>query len=102
MIYVRPDGTKIPKLWLERAERLTAKLDVIADPDERKRFIDDHAECWREIKDKLLEMPHGKCWYSEALGDVSDWHVDHFRPKAEYHWLAFDWRNFRVSGSISV
>jgi uncharacterized protein (TIGR02646 family) len=100
MIYVRPDETKIPGLWLERAQRLTTELDAIDDPEERSRFINDHADLWREIKDRLLEMSYGKCWYSEALDDVSDWHVDHFRPKSEYHWLAFDWHNFRISGSI--
>ena len=53
-----------------------------------------------------------KCWYSEAPDAVSDWHVDHFRPKKRtldedktehegYHWLAFDWRNYRIAGSYT-
>jgi uncharacterized protein (TIGR02646 family) len=79
---------------------MSIALDAIDDPQERKKFIDDHAEIWRGIKENLLEMSYGKCWYSEAPDTVSDWHVDHFRPKSEYQWLAFDWRNFRVSGSI--
>jgi uncharacterized protein (TIGR02646 family) len=45
-------------------------------------------------------MSHNKCWYTEASEAVSDWHVDHFRPKSTYQWLAFDWSNFRLSGGI--
>jgi uncharacterized protein (TIGR02646 family) len=78
--------------------------------DARKAFIDKHARVWGEIKDQLLAMSHGKCWYSEAPDAVSDWHVDHFRPKGKardedgtehdgYQWLAFDWKNYRIAGS---
>lgn len=100
MIYVRLDSAKIPAEWLARAEHFTRNLEVIQDAEERKRFIEAHAGLWREVKCNLLEMSHGKCWYSEARDDVADWHVDHFRPKTEYQWLAFDWRNFRIAGAI--
>ncbi len=54
-------------------------------------------------------MSYGKCWYSEAKDAGANFDVDHFRPKAEakraenlvdvegYAWLAFDWKNFRLS-----
>jgi len=56
-------------------------------------------------------MSHGKCWYSEAPDAVSDWHVDDYRSKKRtldedkteydgYHWLAFDWKNYRIAGSF--
>ena len=75
-----------------------------------KAFIDANSGVWGEIKNELLEMSHGKCWYSEAPDAVSDWHVDHFRPKKRaldedktehegYYWLAFDWKNYRIAGS---
>jgi uncharacterized protein (TIGR02646 family) len=99
MIYVRLDPSKIPPDWLEKAQKLKAQLDAIQDPTERAKFIKEH-DIWGEIKNWLLEMSHGKCWYSEAPDAVSDWHVDHFRPKAWYQWLAFDWQNFRVCGAI--
>jgi uncharacterized protein (TIGR02646 family) len=111
MIYIPVDEKKIPAEWTERAQRLTDQLREIDDPGEREKFIDRHRSVWAEIKDALLEMSHGKCWYSEAPDAVSDWHIDHFRPKKRtvdldgtkhegYHWLAFDWRNFRVCGSF--
>jgi uncharacterized protein (TIGR02646 family) len=44
-------------------------------------------------------VSHQKCWYTEADDSVSDWHVDHFRPKANYQWLAFEWTNYRIAGA---
>jgi uncharacterized protein (TIGR02646 family) len=110
MIYVYQDPTKIPKVWLDKVKKLQTKLEALATVAERKKFIDDRPKVWGEIKGKLLEMSHGKCWYSEAPDAVSDWHIDHFRPKGRakdedntahegYDWLAFDWKNYRIAGS---
>jgi uncharacterized protein (TIGR02646 family) len=66
---------------------------------------------WGELKDDLENLSFGKCWYSEAKEIASHYHVDHFRPKlrcrditgkvdgAGYWWLAYDWKNYRLSGS---
>lgn len=97
--------------WVEKAERLTQQLVGASSNKERKRIIDKSTSHWKDFKSKLSELSHGKCWYSEAREIVSDYHVDHFRPKGRalqldkterdgYWWLAFDWRNYRLSGSI--
>lgn len=110
MIFVFRDQTKIPQEWLDEVTALQAELEQLPTAEERKAFIDAHAGIWGRIKDQLLEMSHGKCWYSEAPDAVSDWHVDHYRPKKRaldedktehdgYHWLAFDWNNYRIAGS---
>jgi uncharacterized protein (TIGR02646 family) len=110
MIYIFQDETKIPKRWLMKVARLQARLEQLCTPVARKEFIDANSNVWGEIKNQLLEMSHGKCWYSEAPDAVSDWHVDHFRPKKRvlderkvehdgYYWLAFDWKNYRIAGS---
>jgi uncharacterized protein (TIGR02646 family) len=100
MIYVHLDETKIDRKWLEKAEKALAKIEKMDDPDKRAKFINRCGGLWRALRDSLLAMSHGKCWYSEAPEAVSDWHVDHFRPKSLYQWLAFNWRNFRISGAI--
>ncbi|WP_417799019.1 hypothetical protein [Terasakiella pusilla] len=111
MIFVYQDQAKIPNNWLEKVAKIQAELEKKETVEERKAFIDANSGVWGDIKDELLEMSHGKCWYSEAPDAVSDWHVDHFRPKKRaldedktqhegYHWLAFDWMNYRIAGSF--
>ena len=110
MIFILQDASKIPSAWLAKVANLRAELEALPHAAARGAFIDQHSSVWGEIKDQLLEMSGLKCWYSEAPDAVSDWHVDHFRPKKRaldedrtehegYHWLAFDWRNYRIAGS---
>lgn len=110
MIYIFQDASKIAQAWLDKVALLQQELERLATHDERKAFITAQNGVWGEIKNELLAMSHGKCWYSEAPDAVSDWHVDHFRPKNRaldedktvhdgYTWLAFDWKNYRVAGS---
>ncbi len=84
-----------------------AKLKVQA----RNKVIDDNSGHWGELKDWLLALSHGKCWFTEAKDLCSHWHVEHFRPKKlaknldgterdGYWWLAFDYSNFRICGSV--
>jgi uncharacterized protein (TIGR02646 family) len=100
MIYIHLDETKIDTKWLERADKAIAKIEQMDDRIKREKFINKCSGVWKALRDPLLAMSHGKCWYSEAPDTVSDWHVDHFRPKSLYQWLAFNWMNFRISGAI--
>ena len=110
MIFIFQDESKIPAAWLKKVAVLQNNLEKFPNASARKTFIDGHSTVWGQIKSQLLEMSRGKCWYSEAPDAVSDWHVDHFRPKKRaldedktehegYHWLAFDWKNYRIAGS---
>lgn len=85
-------------------------------PEKRKAIIKANSGIWSELKPIFLQWSFGKCWYSEAREIGSDYHVDHFRPKGRirihpdfphiqqaedgYWWLAFDWRNYRLSCGI--
>lgn len=102
MRYIYLDASKIDADWLKKATEITSKIQAEADHSKRRELIKKNAALWGkpEIKDALLAMSLGKCWYTEADDCVSDWHVDHFRPKASYQWLAFDWTNYRISGGI--
>ena len=103
-----------PADWIEEAEELRQQLHDAADEEERKQIIDDNATFWRDprIHNWLLNKFNNKCWYSEAADCVSPDHVDHYRPKGRirdedtkqtepgYWWLAFDWKNYVISGHL--
>ncbi|MGJ8697764.1 MAG: hypothetical protein ACSHYF_15715 [Verrucomicrobiaceae bacterium] len=63
-------------------------------------------DTWQRLASTLAFRSHNKCWYCESIQSRSDKAVDHFRPKNRieertdhlgYHWLAFDWQNYRYS-----
>ncbi len=99
MRYIPLKENPPPKKWIDKAEELTKELKKIP-PEKRKDFIEKHSDVWRELRDFLAKLSHGKCWYSEAREVYSYYHVDHFRPKSEYWWLAFDWKNYRLAGQV--
>lgn len=101
-----------PEKWCKKANELTEQLKKLRDSKERKKIIDNN-NLWSnaEIKSWLLSLSHNKCWYSEAREICSFYDVDHFRPKKRaknldgrgregYWWLAYDWKNYRISGNI--
>ena len=104
-----------PQRWLEKARNLTDRLYELqngaSELTEDAKDILDKKTIWTEIKEDLECLSFGKCWYSEAREKVSFYHVDHFRPKKRsidsngsesngYWWLAYDWKNYRISGSV--
>lgn len=77
----------------------------------RNKLIDDNSSHWGKLKPWLLALSHGKCWFTEGRDICSHMEVEHFRPKKEaidlqnqtrdgYWWLAFDYSNFRIAGSV--
>lgn len=100
---------------IKEGEELTKKLLKLP-PEQRGSFIDSHSNYWKKLKDHYDKLSNGKCWYTEAKEISSYYHMDHFRPKKApkelncdiktsnsedaYWWLAFDWKNYRLSASI--
>jgi hypothetical protein len=111
MIYIRIEGEAPPAEWLEKAKRITRELEDAANAEVRGAIIDRNEGVWKELKDWLLSLSHGKCWFSEAKDIYSYFDVEHFRPKRKaknkdgterdgYWWLAFDYNNFRICGNV--
>ena len=98
--------------WIDRANQLLQEMQAAPDDAARKKIIDDNAPFWGQLKNWLLSLSYGKCWFSEAKDCFNHWEVEHFRPKKSakdidgtshddcYWWLAFDWTNFRICGSV--
>lgn len=76
-----PPPTRL-KRWMVKAESLTQKLISETNPEKRKEIIESNSAVWRNkaLKKYLMNLSHGKCWYSEAREVYSHYHVDHFRP----------------------
>jgi hypothetical protein len=106
-----PLGMQVPETnWIKRADALLAQLRGAPDATARNDIIDRNSALWGELKEWLLRLSHGKCWFSEAKDCFSHWDVEHYRPKKSakdedgtahdgYWWLAFDWNNFRICGN---
>jgi hypothetical protein len=111
MRHISLHGNSPDPEWCGRAAALLDRLKAAPDIDTRNNLIDSNSAMWRELKVWLLELSHGKCWFSEAKDCFSHWDVEHYRPKktskdercSTYHgywWLAFDWRNLRICGNV--
>lgn len=104
MRYVQSD--RLPKLAnLAGLDTAKAELAAIADPEERAAYIRANATRWTALRQALWGLNGCKCWYSEALIQAGQGHVEHYRPKSGvareahggYWWRAFDWTNYRLA-----
>ncbi|MCA3692610.1 hypothetical protein [Aquidulcibacter sp.] len=110
MIHIQIKEADLAKEALDAAEEASKKLDGLPQ-DKVKDFIDGNAKVWKAFRESLANVSHKKCWFTEARDDGALPDVDHFRPKGRfkapdhehegYPWLAFDWRNFRLSSQRS-
>jgi len=50
-----------------------------------------------KVKTALDEIYHRKCAYCEKSLKDADRHVEHYRPKVPYFWLAFSWDNLLIA-----
>ena len=99
MKFITYPAGAIDEPWQARADAATAAAaqrtgEAVSD------YITSRSQLWSDLKPVLEALSCGKCWYSESRDRVSYWHVDHYRPKSLYPWLAFDWRNMRLSGGM--
>lgn len=100
------EGSRLPKLAdVSNLETLRNKLGAITDPVARVAFIRKNASAWTALRMGMWALNGCKCWYSEAILQEQQGHIEHYRPKngvagedhPGYWWRAFDWTNFRLS-----
>ncbi len=62
---------------------------------EEKEKHDFRNSCYNKaVKDDLVALYHGKCAYCETdIVTGSYPRIDHYRPKINYYWLAYEWSN---------
>jgi hypothetical protein len=104
-------GTEKVKAWEDKEQEYLTKLKGMT-KEERSDFFTKHND-WTELYAVMANLSFNKCWYSEAPSGSNEWEMDHFRPKNRsrnhdgkvilkegYWWLAYNWRNFRLTGSL--
>lgn len=66
--------------------------------DKRQKYIDNNgSKKWSPLKNRMTAHLGNKCWYTETELVGADLTIDHYRPKSDYWWLAFDAENYRVA-----
>ncbi|MDR3009460.1 MAG: HNH endonuclease [Sphingobacterium sp.] len=50
---------------------------------------------YSDVKNALRDLYYNKCGFCEQRIEIS--HVEHFRPKSDYYWLAYSWDNLILS-----
>lgn len=120
MRYINTSGYNPKKLKIESQKKLV-ELNSFPTSIEKKAFLDIAAnQIWTKHKVAFEKLSHHKCWFSEAFATVSDFQIEHFRPKKRvqlirnkdnyveartvaddegYWWLSFELDNFRLAGS---
>jgi uncharacterized protein (TIGR02646 family) len=109
--FIDLNGKEPEQAWRAKAKALSDKLDAAGSKEERDQIIDGNGALWSELKEWLVKLSKGKCWFSEARDVYSHWDIEHYRPKKAardldgstrdgYWWLAFDWHNFRICGNV--
>ncbi|MBB3797586.1 HNH endonuclease [Xanthomonas arboricola] len=99
----------LPIKWYPIYIARAGKLSALATQDLRSVYLRKNSS-WGLLKRWLADASSQKCWYCEAKSTRAPFDVDHFRPKLGvtvdgtklvshdgYHWLAYEWWNFRLS-----
>jgi len=68
-------------------------------------FLRQHQVEARELRTGLWAVGSMKCWFSEAILQQGEGHIEHYRPKGRvsgadhigYKWSTFDWQNLRLA-----
>ena len=98
----------LPKIRNLLADLQVAQDAALAEQNakRRARIIEDNQQRWTALRQAFEEASFDKCWYTECKSPGADNDIDHFRPKGRvredrthpgYYWLAFDWKNMRLS-----
>lgn len=116
MRYINRIGYQ-PRNWLKESNIRIMGLKSCATSQLRKDYIDNN-KSWNKHKNAFERISHGKCWFTEAYASVSDYAIEHFRPKKKvnlirnidayqerrivydaegYWWLSYDLENLRLA-----
>ncbi len=93
MIKVEKDFTDIPSILKShlREEAFNHNVASSSYDDAKNRYK------VRSVQNKLNDIYHLKCAYCEQKLLDAPKHIEHYRPKKTYYWLAYSWDNLLLS-----
>ena len=93
MIKVEKDFTAIPSILNKqnREDAFNKNITAKSFSNGKNLYKTD------EVSKKLYAIYNTKCAYCEKNIDDEDKHIEHYRPKKEYYWLAYSWDNLLLS-----
>src|SRR4030081_2142396 len=81
-------------------QRLAAAQETVKQKsaNNRQGYINRNGSAkWSPVKNLMTVRLGNKCWYTEAELVGADLTIDHYRPKRDYWWLAFEVSNYRIA-----
>jgi len=98
MIKVNKDLSQIPNILTSTPTRGESRVTVFQNNIDSSDYVDEK-NCYKvtSIQNKLNEVYHLKCAYCEQKLLDSPKHIEHYRPKSIYYWLAYSWDNLLLS-----
>lgn len=92
-IFADQQGVK-DKRRLARAHQVLTNKPA----NDRQTYVDNNGTAkWSPLKERFTARLGNKCWYTEAELVGAPLTIDHYRPKADYWFLAFKAENYRVA-----
>jgi hypothetical protein len=118
MRFINTNGYS-PKDWQKEQQLKLLALRGCINKDARTTFFKvANNKTWNRHKEYFEKLSHGKCWFTEANASVSDYAIEHYRPKNKvnliaakdnytekrnssdvngYWWLAYELENLRLA-----
>jgi len=93
MIKVEKDLSDIPSILKHKSREEAFNTNIISASycDKKNRYK------VGSVQKKLNKIYHLKCAYCEQKLLDSPKHIEHYRPKKSYYWLAYSWDNLLLS-----
>lgn len=110
-----------PRSYILSSQQKLKELRDCPDSPSRKAFLDvEDNRIWTILKSNFQRLSNNKCWFTEAYASLSDFQIEHFRPKKRvylirkkddypekrtvydnegYWWLSYDIRNLKLVGA---
>lgn len=98
MTKVNKNFTDIPNILTSTPSRGSSREIVFLNNISNANYVDEkNSYKTSSIQKKLTEIYHLKCAYCEKKLLDSPKHIEHYRPKNIYYWLAYSWDNLLLS-----